>query len=65
YGLQFEYPLMNEVMRIMKEENLEQYNPKFELDCYFEIRVRKSEADRIEEKFKNLFGLRINILETN
>lgn len=65
YALQFEYPLMNEVMRIMKEENLEQHNPKFELNCYFEIRIRKSEADRIEEKFKNLYGLNIKFLETN
>ncbi len=65
YALQFEYPLMNEVMRIMKEENLEQHNPKFELDCYFEIRIRKSEADRIEEKFKNLYGLNIKFVETN
>ena len=52
-------------MRIMKEENLEQHNPKFELNCYFEIRIRKSEADRIEEKFKNLYGLNIKFLETN
>ena len=29
YSLEFEYPLMNEVMRIMKEEDLVQLNPKF------------------------------------
>ncbi len=64
FALHFDYPLMNDVMRIMKEENLEQLNSKFELDCYFEIQIRKSEADRIFEKFQNLYGLNIKYLET-
>ena len=59
YSLEFEYPLMNEVMRIMKEENLEQQNPRFELDCYLEFSTRKNDASRIFEKFSNLFGVKI------
>jgi uncharacterized YigZ family protein len=64
YSLQFDYPLMNEVMRMMKEENLDQINPKFELDCYLEICVRKSESERVFEKFKNLYGLTVKYLKT-
>ncbi|MBU1369807.1 MAG: YigZ family protein [Bacteroidetes bacterium] len=64
YALQFEYPLMNEVMRIMKEENLEQHNPRFELNCYFEINIRKNDADRIVKKFKQLYELKVDYLET-
>jgi uncharacterized YigZ family protein len=64
FALHFDYPMMNEVMRIMKEENLEQHNSKFELDCYFEIQIRKNDADRIFEKFQNLYGLNIKYLET-
>ena len=64
YSLEFEYPLMNEVMRIMKEENLEQQNPRFELNCYIEFSTRKNEASRIFEKFSNLFGVKITHIKT-
>ena len=64
YSLEFEYPLMNEVMRIMKEENLDTLNPKFELDCYMEFSTRKNEASRIAEKFRNLFGVKITHIKT-
>ena len=64
YSLEFAYPLMNEVMRIMKEENLETLNPKFELDCYMEFSTRKNDASRISEKFRNLFGIKIEHIKT-
>ena len=64
YSLEFEYPLMNEVMRIMKEENLEQQNPRFELDCYLEFSTRQNNAPKIEEKFRNLFGVKITHIKT-
>jgi putative IMPACT (imprinted ancient) family translation regulator len=64
YSLEFEYPLMNEVMRIMKEEDLEQLNPRFELDCYLEFSTRKNDASRISEKFSNLFGVKITHIKT-
>ena len=64
YSLEFEYPLMNEVMRILKEENLEQLNPRFELDCYLEFSTRKNDASRISEKFRNLFGVKIAHIKT-
>lgn len=62
-GISFAYPLMNEVMRIMKDENLLQLNPKFELDCYFEIKCRKNSTKKIVEKFNNIFGVSIKFLE--
>jgi putative IMPACT (imprinted ancient) family translation regulator len=64
YSLEFAYPLMNEVMRVLKEEGLEQQNPRFELNCYLEFSTRKSEADRIVAKFKNIFGISIKYLKT-
>ncbi len=63
FSLQFPYTLMNEVSRIMKEENLQQLNPKFEFDCYFEINCRKNHSNNIFEKFKNIYGLDIKIIE--
>lgn len=59
YKLQFEYPLLNDVMRIMKEENLETMNPKFELNCEFEISIRKNDVEKIIEKFSKIYGVNV------
>lgn len=64
YSLQFGYPLMNEVMRVMKEAGLEQLNPRFEMDCYVEFSTRKNEAEKIVSKFKNIFGVTVTYLKT-
>ena len=64
YSLEFPYALMNDVMRVMKEEGIEQLNPHFEMDCYLEFSTRQSEADRIVTKFKNIFGVTVNYLKT-
>ncbi len=64
YSLEFPYTLMNDVMRIMKEENLEQLNPRFEMVCHLEFSTRKNEAERIVAKFKNIFGLTVTFLKT-
>jgi len=59
YELHFTYPLMNEVMRVLKEENIEMIQPDFTLDCKLKINVRKKEAARIEEKLKSIYGLKL------
>lgn len=64
YKLQFEYPLLNDVMRIMKEENLETINPKFDLNCEFEISIRKNDAEKIVEKIRKIYGVNINFTQT-
>ena len=64
YSVVFDYPLMNEVMRVLKDEGIEQQNPKFELNCYLEISVRKKDADRVVEKLKRLYGVDVNYLRT-
>jgi uncharacterized YigZ family protein len=62
-GISFTYPLMNEVMRIMKEENLQQLNQKFELECYFEIKCRKNDIKKIVEKLEKIYGVNVKHLE--
>ena len=55
---------MNEVMRVLKDEGIEQQNPRFELNCYLEISVRKKDADRVVEKLKRLYGVTVEYLRT-
>jgi uncharacterized YigZ family protein len=64
YSVVFDYPLMNEVMRVLKDESIEQQNPRFELNCYLEISVRKKDADRVVEKLKRLYGVTVEYLRT-
>lgn len=55
----FEYPEMNIVMRIIKDESLSIENQKMEMSCEFLITVRKKDADRIFELFDNTYKVHI------
>ncbi|MFK5983359.1 MAG: YigZ family protein [Flavobacteriaceae bacterium] len=57
--LKFEYPEMNTVMRIVKDENLTITNQKMELDCEFAISVRKKDAERIFQLFDTTYKISI------
>lgn len=57
--LKFDYPEMNIVMRIINDENIPVINRKMELNCEFEISVRKQESDRIFELFENTYKVNI------
>ncbi|MCF0212327.1 MAG: YigZ family protein [Bacteroidales bacterium] len=62
YRIHFEYPLMNDVMRLLKEYNLTPYNQRFELDCNLDIAVRQSLSNQVSDAFLKLHGASINIL---
>ncbi len=59
YILKFDYPEMNTVMRIIKDEDLHIVHQKTELSCEFEISVRKKESDRIFQMFENTYKVQI------
>jgi uncharacterized YigZ family protein len=62
YRLHFEYPLMNDVMRILKEQNLTPRNQVFLLDCQLDVSVRQSQSVRAYEALTKLYGLKIETL---
>ncbi len=62
YRLHFEYPLMNDVMRILKEQNLTPRNQVFELDCQLDVNVRQSQSVRAYDALAKLYGLKIETL---
>lgn len=57
--LEFEYPEMNTVMRIIKENNLNITAQKMELNCKIYISVRKNDAEEIFEKFNSTYKVNI------
>ena len=61
--IKFEYPEMNAIMRIIKDENISIINQKMELDCEFIISIRKKEAIRIFKIFENTYKVSIVVLQ--
>ncbi|MBI9035248.1 MAG: YigZ family protein [Bacteroidales bacterium] len=64
YEIVYDYPLMNNVMRIMKDEDLNQIATQFEERCRIEISVRQKDSKRIFEKFEEIHQIQINLLRT-
>ncbi|CAN5765566.1 YigZ family protein [soil metagenome] len=64
YELHFRYSAMNDVMKILKDENLSQWNQDFQLDCKLNFSVRKNDADIILARFKALEGTSANYIQT-
>jgi uncharacterized YigZ family protein len=57
--LQFDYGLMNEVMKILHEEKIVPENKDFGATCKFTIGIRKTQKDEILSKFGKLHELNI------
>ena len=64
YRLGFEYPLMNGVMKVLKDENIEQFNQQFEMECSLDISIRTSMSNRICDIFNKMPGVTISYLKT-
>jgi uncharacterized YigZ family protein len=64
YQIKFEYPLMNEVMKLIKEEALDSFNQEFDLSCKIEIAVNKSDVTRIIGKLELLQSIKLKYLQT-
>ncbi|MCR4828313.1 MAG: IMPACT family protein [Bacteroidales bacterium] len=59
YRLMFEYPLMNDVMRLLKQYDLQPLEQRFEMDCELSFEVRRSLAVQVYDAFAKLQGVRI------
>ena len=62
YQLIFDYPLMNKVMRIVKEKNIHILEQDLGINCVYRIAVRKSEAEEVIARFESLYELELKKL---
>ncbi|HNY02631.1 MAG TPA: YigZ family protein [Bacteroidales bacterium] len=60
YCVAFGYPLMNEVMRILKEENARITAQESADQCRIRFSVRKGQAEKVESRFGKLHGAELN-----
>lgn len=57
FRLQFDYISMNDVMKIIKDYNVEMINQQFDVDCKISLMVRESLINTLNSKFENLEGV--------
>ena len=48
----FEYPFLNDVMRIVKEEEPQVVEQVFEMDCKMTLRIRRSKMERLRSRLE-------------
>ncbi len=62
YEITFDYLQMNEVMKIIKDEHLEQLNQNFEQNCRLTFSVRKKNSNKVYELFSKISNLGVKYL---
>ncbi|MBR5069378.1 MAG: YigZ family protein [Bacteroidales bacterium] len=55
----FEYPLMGDVMRIVKEEGATVLAQDFQLSCCLHLSLRRGQMPHMRQRFENLYGATI------
>ena len=55
----FEYPFMNDVMRIVKEEELEILEQSYDMDCLMKLRIRRSMMGKLRARLEKVETARI------
>jgi uncharacterized YigZ family protein len=60
FKLEFQHSVMNEVMRIIKDENLKIFNQEFDLNCSLAIEIRQSQVNKVIAKLDKVEGLKWN-----
>ncbi len=58
--IQFEYPFLNGVMRVIKEENPVILSQTFEMECAMTLRIRKGEAEKLKSRLLKVESMRVN-----
>lgn len=65
YEMQFDYLLMNEVMKLIKEERLTILSQEFDNSCTVQVAIRKSELGNVLGKIEKINGLKLKYLFTS
>jgi len=64
YEINFEYDQMNDVMKILKEDNINQIDHRFDLKCMVKFSIRKKFTNDVYDRLDKIKNLRIKYLQT-
>jgi uncharacterized YigZ family protein len=62
YQIDFDYPLMNDIMKVLHDEEIEPLAKNFQASCSFKLGIRKNQEERIVSRFNKINGLIIKKL---
>ena len=57
--IDFEYPFLNGIMKVIKEDNPQIINQQFDMDCVMTLRIRKGEAEKLKTKLLKVESTRL------
>lgn len=55
--IRFEYPFMNDVMRIVKEESPTIVEQSFDMDCFMSLQIRKRDMPKLRSRLEKVESL--------
>lgn len=64
YDIKFDYLVMNDIMKIIKDENPKQLGHQYDLNCIITISVRQSEIENLIHKFEKIDSVVCTLLRT-
>ena len=64
-AIKFDYLLMNDVMRVIKDLNPQIISQDFDNECRMQLLIRKQHADNLISRLKNILGLIIDDFTQN
>ncbi len=62
FKLRFDYPMMDQVSRLIDEAGLEVVNRDFGMDCKMELGVRMRDAEKILSRLKDAYEIDLTVL---
>lgn len=65
YEISFDYLAMNDVMRLIKEEQLTILDQQFDNECKIRFEVRKAQLNKVLQRMEKQTGVTIKYLGTN
>lgn len=64
YQIDFEYLAMNDVMRVIKDEDIAVLNQQFDNACNMTVEMRKMQVNSFVQKMEKIEGVKINYIKT-
>ena len=58
FKIEFSHSVMNEVMKVVKEENIKIFNQSFDLNCTFNLEIRQSQVNKVIDRLEKIEGLK-------
>ena len=61
----FSFERLNDVMRMLKENEAKIINQEFTETCKIEFQIKKKDAEKLEQQFSKFFDIKLKSLKTN